>query len=83
MRSIFMSRNVILTLAFAAVAAVSAVSAAQAQRGTGAPWCLQYKGPGTQGMAAECSYPTLRACRESASGNVGSCMRNPNYRRPR
>lgn len=50
---------------------------AQAGRGPGAKWCLQEKGRGTQGNAPDCSYYTLEQCKEAASGNVGTCMRNP------
>lgn len=52
---------------------------AHAQRGNGSPWCLQQKGYGWGGSAPDCSYRSLAQCKESASGNVGYCMRNPSW----
>ena len=57
------------------------LSAMAQTRGNGSEWCLQEKGRGSRGFAADCSFKTLAQCRESASGNVGSCSRNPYYRR--
>lgn len=63
------------------VMAGSTFSAVAQTRGNGSPWCLQEKGRGARGMAADCSFRTLAQCKESASGNVGSCTRNPYYGR--
>jgi hypothetical protein len=55
---------------------------AEAQnRGNGSAWCLQEHGRGTQGFSADCSFRTLAQCKESATGNVGHCIRNPYYGR--
>lgn len=62
------------------VLAAGSISAEAQTRGNGGKFCLQEKGRGTQGNAADCSYRTLGQCKEAASGNVGTCMKNPRYR---
>ena len=69
-------------LLFAAAGMFGGTLSAVAQtRGNGSEWCLQEKGRGSRGFAADCSFKTLAQCQESATGNVGSCSRNPYYKR--
>lgn len=67
---------------FVALAALSAVNVApgEAQSRGPKPWCISggSYGPGSM----DCTYWTLRQCRESASGAGGVCVENPRYNGP-
>ncbi len=42
-----------------------------------APWCIQYL---DRSGVRECGFHSYQQCMETASGGVGNCFQNPDYR---
>ena len=62
-------------LALAALAVTALGFANDAKAGVEYPYCLVP----SRFTVGTCYYSTLEQCRAAASGNVGSCERNPRY----
>ena len=63
------------TLAMAALALCALGFATDARANVEYPWCLTP----SRFTVGTCYYTTLDQCRAAASGNVGTCERNPRY----